>query len=201
MNLRTIVGRAFGLWWDDWVPFIALNAAWLMLQIPIVTGPPATAAVFAMARLTYNGEYWGPREAWAALRASFWPAWRWGLLNGVIVGVAVTNLLVYRQAASPSWQLLRVVWLLTTLAWLSLNLFYWPFWWSQKDQSMRATYSNCGRFVLLHPGLALSLAGFCLLLTLVSILTTLPFTAALTGWLALIGTTAVQESIKRQKAA
>ena len=45
-----VVGRAFKAWWREWPLLMLLNLAWLALQIPIVTGPPATAAMYVMAR-------------------------------------------------------------------------------------------------------------------------------------------------------
>jgi uncharacterized membrane protein YesL len=193
------IARAFRVWWEEWVIMLALNGVWLILQLTVVAGPPATAMVFAMAEKSYDGEYWGPRDAWLAFRRLFWPAWRWGLLNVFLIGVAVVNFLTYRQATAFIWQLLRTIWIITSFLWLTMNLLYWPFWLAQEDKRMRTVYQNCGRFLLINPGPSLVLGLFALLLALVSMASAIPLVAGLMAWLALLGVSAVRQSLNLQK--
>jgi uncharacterized membrane protein YesL len=178
---------------------LMLNAAWFLLQLPLITSAPATAMVYALVQQSYDGEYWGPRQAWQALRALFWPAWRWGVVNAAVLLVIASNLAVYWNTPGALWTFLRLVWFVGLGLWVALNLFYWPFWLAQEDRSMRTTYANCGRFLLLNPGPAAVLVLLCLLLALFSVVTTLPFTLALACWLALIGVTAVQRALDLEK--
>ena len=194
-----VIRRAFGVWWNEWIVMIVLNAAWLLLQLPVITSAPATAVVYAMAQKSYDGEYWGPHDAWDALWHLFWPAWRWGLLNGLFLLVVGFNLAAYRNDTAPLWGILRLIWLATLVIWLALNLFYWPFWLAQSDKSMRTTYANCGRFLLLNPWPALLLVVFSVMLAAISVATMLPFSLALICWLALIGIAAVQRSLALHK--
>ena len=64
---------------------------------------------------------------------------------------------------------------------------------------MRTTYENCGRFILQNPGPALFLVIFCAILLIASILTTLPILIGMVSLLALIGTTAVRNSLELQQ--
>ena len=191
----SIISTSFRLWWDDLVVMLLLNAAWFLLQLPVVTGPPATAAVYAMIQKRVEGDYWGPREAWDALRRLFWPAWQWGVLNLVVWFVGLVNLFVYWRTPGALWFLLRLLWIGGLTIWLMLNLFYWPFWLAQADKSLRTTYANCARFLLRHPLSALFLTAVSVALTAVSLITTLPFTLGLICWLALMGVVAVQQSL------
>lgn len=195
----SILRRAFRLWWDEWVVFLVLNAAWFLLQLPIITGPPATAALFAMVSESHGGVYWGPRDAWAAFRRLFWPAWRWGLPNLILLAIAVFNFVVYWDSPGLTWALFRLIWTVTLFVWFGLNLVYWPFWLAQEDKSLRTTYANAARFFLLNPvsGPLLVLVTF--ILTLVSLILTLPFTLALACWLASIATVAVQQSLEQRR--
>lgn len=190
-----VIGRSFRIWWDQWFILTLLNIGWFVAQLLLVTGPPATAVLYTMTRRTVDGDFWDQREVWAAFRRLFWPAWRWGVLNAVVIGVAAFNLLAYDPAAGGVWRLLRAVWIGGLVVWGSLNLFYWPFWLAQADKSMRTTYANCGRFLLLHVWPAPLLVAFCAALTVASVLTTLPFTLALMVWLALLAETAVRQSL------
>jgi hypothetical protein len=199
MNPFAVIARAFLLWWDELVIMLALNTIWLLLQVPLITGPPATAMVYALLDKSANGEYWGVRDGWEAFRRLFWPAWRWGALNLLLLGVAAFNFLAYRDAPGFGWQTLRVIWAITTATWLIMNLFYWPFWLAQADKSMRLTYFNCLKFLALNPlaavVFALAVAG----LLYVSLVTALPIAAGLMCWLGLIGVVAVRQAIARRK--
>jgi uncharacterized membrane protein YesL len=192
-----VFGRAFSLWWHEVLMLTVLNVAWLALQVPVVTGPPATAAMAAMARRVADGEPIGPREAWRALRQMFWPAWGWGLLNGLIFIVVVSNFAAYGSAPGLLWAILRIAWGTIAALWFALNLFYWPFWLAQSDRRLVTTLHNAALLLLKSPGLGLTLLLLCAMLIVVSIGVTLPLAVALSAWLALIGVLAVDVALKR----
>jgi hypothetical protein len=187
--------RAFKLWWDEWFVLTVLHIGWFLAQFLIVTGPPATAVLYSMVRRSLDGDYWDHREVGEALRQLFWPAWRWAGLNLLVGGMVLFNLLVYQDNDGGIWPVLRAVWIVALVLWGSLNLFYWPFWLAQSDKSMRTTYANCGRFLLLNIWQAPLIVFICAVLAVVSVLTTLPFTLARFVWLALLAETAVQQSM------
>jgi len=191
----SIIGRAFRLWWREFMLLIFFNLLWLALQIPIVTGPPATAAMYAIARQLADGELIEPRHGLQALRRMFAPAWVWGAINLLIVGVLVGNFWLYQSATGRLWTGLRLVWGVIALGWFAVNLFYWPFWLAQEQHSLQLTFRNSFLFLAKRPGLALTLMLISALLIVVSVLTTLPLAAALMAWLALIGVLAVEEAL------
>jgi len=174
---------------------IFFNLIWLALQIPIVTGPPATAAMYVIARQLADGELIEPRHGLNALRRMFAPAWVWGALNLLIVGAVVGNFWFYQSATGWLWIGLRLVWGVIALGWFAINLFYWPFWLAQEQHSLGLTFRNSFLFLAKRPGLALTLMLMSALLIVVSVLTTLPLATALMAWLALIGVLAVEEAL------
>ena len=192
----SIIGQAFRLWWREFMLLIFFNLLWLALQIPIVTGPPATAAMYAIARRLADGEFIEPRHGLEALRRMFTPAWVWGVTNLLIVGVLVGNFWLYQSATGWLWTGLRLGWGAIALGWFTVNLFYWPFWLAQDQRSPMLTFRNSFLFLAKQPGLALTLMLISALLIVVSVLTTLPLAAALMAWLALIGVLAVDEALK-----
>jgi hypothetical protein len=191
----SILGQAFRLWWQEFMLLIFFNLIWLALQIPIVTGPPATAAMYVIARQLADGELIEPRHGLNALRRMFAPAWIWGFLNLLIVGAVVGNFWFYQSATGWLWIGLRLVWGVIALGWFAINLFYWPFWLAQEQHSLQLTFRNSFLFLAKRPGLALTLMLMSALLIVVSVLTTLPLAAALMAWLALIGVLAVEEAL------
>ena len=150
MRPTSIVAAATRRAWDEYMSVLVISAAWLMAQVLVIPGPPATAMLFAMARATHDGVFWSTADALAAFRALFWPAWRWGLPNLLVIGIGLYNISVFWNVPGV-WAGLRWLWLAGLLVWLGLNLFYWPFYLAATDRSWRNTYANCGRFWLLHP--------------------------------------------------
>ena len=93
------------------------------------------------------------------------------------------------------WSVLRLVWLLVLLAWLGLNLFFWPLYLSAEDRSLRNTWANCARFWLLHPGTALVVFAVSLIMGIAAVGTLLPVVLGFGFWLALTAETAVRRSL------
>ena len=191
----SVVARAFRLWWRDFALLVILNLAWLALQIPIFTGPPATAAVYVLARRLAREETVRPRDVWVAMQALFWPAWRWGALNIVIVAVIVVNFAAYREASGGLWTALRLVWGTAALLWCAVNLVYWPFWLAQEDKRLTTTLRNGLLLYLKAPGFGLTLLLVCALIIGLSVSTTIPAAAGLMVWLALISVLAVETEL------
>jgi hypothetical protein len=190
-----LTGRAFQLWWHELFMLTFFNIAWLALQIPLVTGPPATAAMYVIAGSMADGDSLYPLKGWAALRRMFLPAIRWGVMNFIIILVVVGNFWAYRAQVGAGWTILRFVWGMISVAWFGVNLFYWPFWLAQEQRSTRITLRNALLFHAKNPGFAMTLTLISALLIVVSVLTTLPLAVALMAWLSLIGVLAIGEEL------
>ena len=195
MNPFRILIGASRLWWREWIGMILLNILWLALQVPIVTGPPATAVLYAITRKVHDDETWEMQELWLEMRRLFWPAWRWALPNLLVGGALVWNFYAFQAATGGAWVALRLVWGTLLVLWFLLNLFYWPFWLAQSEKSVWLTYANCGRFLMRHPWSGLLLGGTAVAVLLLSLRFILPLSAGAVCWLALVGVTAVAHSL------
>jgi uncharacterized membrane protein YesL len=194
--LRLLVAAA-GRVWDEYASVLLLSALWLLAQVLIVPGPPATATLFDMARATRQGQFWSAADAWVAFREHFWPAWRWGLPNLLVFGLGLYNLSVFWNVPGV-WATLRWVWLAVLLVWLGLNLFYWPFYLAATDRSLRNTYANCARFWLLSPATAAVLTVVAVVVGIAGVSTLLPVVLGVVFWLALAAEMAVSQSLEVQ---
>ncbi len=197
MNPFSILAFALRRWWDEYISVLLISALWLPAQVLIIPGPPATATLFALARRTYDGEYWNARDAWATFKALFVPAWLWALPNIAVIGLALYNISTFWNVPGGVWSGLRLLWVAGLLVWLALNLFYWPFWLAAADKSMRNTYANCARFWLLHPGAAFILFLVCLIAGAVSLPFALPLVLGIVFLIALVAETAVRRSLEQ----
>jgi hypothetical protein len=191
----TIVSEAFHLWWSHGVSLALLNFLWFISLPLLLPAPPATAVVYTICHRLYRGELWDLRDLWPLFRRLFWPAWQWALLNGAFWLITAINFASYAGQSGAFWLLLRLLWGGLALLWLVLNFTFWPFWLAQADRSLQNTYLNAARFLLLNPFTAVGLVVLAVLLTVVSLVATLPFALALMSWLALLGITAVQRAM------
>ena len=191
-----VIAFAVRRMWDEYISVLLISAAWLPAQVLIVTGPPATAMLFAMTQKTHDGIYWSAADAWSAFRQLFVPAWKWAIPNLAFAGVALYNLTAFWSLPGGAWAALRLLWFLGLVGWLALNLYFWPFWLAAADKSFRNTYANCARFWLLHPPAALAVFVICLIIGLVSLPFALPIALGAVFLIAMISTTAVRRSLQ-----
>lgn len=191
-----IIGRAIRYWYDELYLLMFLNLAWFLLQLPIVTAPVATATMYVVAQKVVDKEYLELRPILIDLRKMFLPGLTWGIANIVVVGVTVVNFIAYQNMFGTIWSILRIAWGCIALAWISANLFYWPFWLVQTDRRMLTTYRNSFVFLLKNPGFGFSVVALSIVLIILCVLTTLPLIVLLISWLALIGVLAVDEGLK-----
>lgn len=195
----SLIKRSVALWWHELILLTFFNVLWFLLQILIITGPPATASMYVMARRVVKDELIHPRDGWVALRRVFLPAWKWGVVNFILIAVLVINFWGYRAVVGQGWVMIRLLWALIAFGWFILNLFYWPFWLAQADRRMVNTYRNSLVLLLKMPAFALTLAAISAALMVGSVLLSLPLVIGVMAWLALIGTLAVEEALKETR--
>lgn len=195
-----VVGRALRLWYGEVFILILFNLAWLALQAPVITGPPATAAMYCIARRVAAGELISVRDGSDALRQMFWPGLKWGLMNLVMVAAVVGNFWFYQNAEGALWIVVRLIWGMVAVGWLAVNIFYWPFWLVQATPGIRPTLFNGLLILAKRPIFALIIVLLTLLIGVGGALLTLPLAAVSMAWIALIGVLAVEEEIARVRA-
>jgi hypothetical protein len=191
----SLIKRTLILWWGELILLTFFNVVWFLLQLLIITGPPATAAMYVIARRVVDGEFIIPGDMWSALRQVFWPAWKWGLINLVLIAIVIINFWGYWGIAGQSWAIMRLLWMVIALGWFALNLFYWPFWLIQSDRRMVNTYRNVLVLLLKMPIFSLTLAVISAFLIMGSVVLSLPLVAVLMVWLTLIGVLTVDQAL------
>ncbi len=180
----SIVKQALRLWWRNAVHIAFFNALWVALQVLIVTGPPATAAMYVIAQSLIDGEHVTPRDLWLTTRRMFAPAWKWGALNLIVLGIVAVNFWLSRAQTGDLWLALRVFWGVVTVIWWSLNILYWPLWLAEEDQSVRNTLRNGLVLLVRSPGLVLSTLVLTVVSFAVSVVAVIPFVNAVMIWAA-----------------
>lgn len=95
-----VIGKSIVDWWDSWFDLVAAVLVWLVAQITIVFGPPATFGLVYTAHALINGESLGAKGIIEGGRKYFSKSWLWALLNILVVAIIYTNFYFYGQMDS-----------------------------------------------------------------------------------------------------
>lgn len=160
--------RAISLWWREFAFLVLLNFIWLVCQVTIVLGAPATAALVYVARRVIDGELIDLGDFWYGLRENFAAGLKWGIAQVLVYGVLAFNLWYYGGRSGLIALSLRYAWTIMALIWFAINLHFWPLHFEQIDRRFRTTLGNASKMALLNPNqtivytlAALVLIGFC----------------------------------------
>ena len=79
--VRLAFTRAAQDWYYGLIPFGVMNFFWLLSVLTVVAGPPATAAMLAVARDAATEQGGEPRLFFPYVKQYFWRAWKFGLVT------------------------------------------------------------------------------------------------------------------------
>jgi hypothetical protein len=181
---------------DDLFTTAVTHLLWLVLTLPIITAPPAAVALFYVANRKAHGEVTDVGDFFLALRRYFWPAWRWGLANALLVFFLIGDLvLTGRLSQSPVARLIQGFYLVLLLIWLFLQLYALPFLLEQAEPSLRQAWRNAAVMLGKNVGFSLALAAALAVVLLLSTLFFLVVVAAGGLLVALIANHAVLDRL------
>ncbi len=129
--------------WQDLFTTAACNLMWLLCSLAVVTGPPATMALFYVGNRLAHGEPTDIGDFITGLRRYFWVGWRWGVINLALLFLLVGDILLTgRLSASPAGRLAQGLYLACLAAWLLLQLYTLPFLFEQETPGLRLALRN-----------------------------------------------------------
>ena len=191
-NVWSVLRAALRDTWDDLLTTAVCNLLWLFLSLFIVTGPPATVALFYYANQLAHGEPTGVGDFLRAMRRYFVPGWRWGLINGGMVFLLAGDVIITGRLSQSAGARLAQGFFLTALsAWLLLQLYTLPFLFEQETPSVRLALRNGAAMLGMNIPFSVVLS---LLLSSILLLGTFLFMLSLAAggvFLALVGNHAV----------
>ncbi len=116
--------------------YIWSNLLWIILSLPIVTAPAAWAGLVKMSYDSYHS----PSANMSAVWSGFKEHWRHGLmlfvLNFLIVGINLNNLLDYGTRPELIFIPLRAIWLLVLFYWFTIQLYMWVLYYEMETPTL-----------------------------------------------------------------
>lgn len=144
-----IVGMAFRDVWQELWTILIVHLLFLLGNILILTGPPVTLALFFYGNRIAHGEVANERDFLDAVRQYWRPAWRWGFVNLIVIGLLVGDyLLLGRMNIDPNtMQFIQGLYLTLLAFWSLLQLFALPFLFEQNQPVVFQALRNATVFI------------------------------------------------------
>lgn len=184
--------------WDDMFTLMLCNLLWLLAQILIIPGPPATAALFTVTNRAAHGSFARVSDFWAAFKSLFWESWKWGALNLLAILILGVAALFYGSGgfAPPTGYMLVSANLMLLGIWLFAQLFAFPFWLEQVDKRIWLAVRNA--LVSLAVNLPITLTALLMTAAVLGLTAAFPVLTGLmtASFLTLLGNTIVVAQVE-----
>lgn len=193
-----VVRAALRQTWADVFTTLVVNLLWVFFNLLIVTGPPATMALFYVGNRIARGEPTDPGDFIGALQRYFGAGWRWGAVNLFIVFFLVGDfVLTGRLLPGENGRVIQGFYLTLLLIWLFLQLYVLPLLWEQERPEVRLALRNGAVMLGRNVGFSLTLAGLVAAVLLMGAALFMVAMAAGGVFLALVGNHAVMNRLER----
>jgi len=172
------------IWADLWTT-LACNLTWLIANMLVVTGPPATLALVHCPNRLAHDDVADLGDFWNAFKRYWGHAWRWGSINLAVTFFLVMDVILTGQLSRGMWSpYLQGLYLVLLAGWLILQFFSLPFLFEQRTMSLRQTRRKGMVLMLSKPGFALLMVlalGLVLIVGTNAFMLTLMFGAVFIG--------------------
>ena len=161
--LRIMRASLGDIWADMWTALVC-DLIWLLSVVLILPGPPVTLALVYFANRRAHEDLTDLKDLWHGFRLYWKPAWRWGILNLLILSLLVGDFyLTGRSDPASPLRFIQSFYLAVVLVWLMVQFYALPFLIEQEQPSLRQALRNGA--VMLGQNIVFSVCfGFGLLL-------------------------------------
>jgi hypothetical protein len=144
-----VLNLAFRNIWQEFWTILIVNLLFLVANILVIPGPPATLALFYYSNRIAHGEIATERDFIHAIRQYWGPAWRWGALNLFVIGLLTGDYYLIERLTENTQLAAFIQGLYVTLlgGWLVLQLFTLPFLLEQERPLVVQALRNAMLFV------------------------------------------------------
>jgi uncharacterized membrane protein YesL len=192
-----VLRLAFRDWWGNWLHLSVLNVVWVLGWASVAFGPPVTLAAYAYVVRLVRGDEMTVAEFLREVRANFGRGWAWALPHLVLVPVFLVNMRFFEGFDGAWARVLELATVALLAGWLLVQLYALPYLFVQERRSLPLAWRNATYTLLASPAYGLALGVAVLAVVLVSVqLRVLAFVVT-PVLLALIGTHAVLERLRR----
>lgn len=159
MALKILAFAFQDIWQELWTILI-IHLLFLFANLLVIPGPPATLALFYYGNRIAHGEVATERDFLHAIRQYWSPAWRWGFINLLLIGLLTgDSYLIGKMVENPDLgYFVQGLYIALLGVWLLLQIFALPFLFEQNQPSVLQALRNGAIFIGKNLGFVLVLA-------------------------------------------
>ncbi len=173
-------------YYEEMFRLVGANLLWLLLAVPIITLPPATAGMFCLTNRIAHHRSVELRLFFAGMKQYFFKSWLLALLNAAVLGLLYVNLRFYGQMLAGQWAaIVQGLFLGLMVLWCLMQLYVFPMLLEQEEPRLLLALRNAAFMAFASPLTALVLGVLVALLAAASAALALPFAVALMAVVAL----------------
>jgi uncharacterized membrane protein YesL len=188
--------------WDELFLLALMNIVTMLLAIPVITFPPALAALWHVANRVADGTAIHWSDYGDGLRRYFLKSWGLALINILILVIILTNIWFYGPTNNPlsisekitPW--LQGFFIVVGLLWLIYQMYPLAMLLEQTDQRLHIALRNSFILVIANPLFTLVLAVFILVVVAVSTYLVAPWILVTWALIAVVINKAVKHMLK-----
>jgi uncharacterized membrane protein YesL len=194
------MGIAFGVLWaalkdyyEEMFTLVGANLLWVLLAIPVITLPPATAGMFYLTNHIARHKSIEFRMFFEGFRKYLWKSYALTLLNLAAAVLFWVNLHFYgSQFGDQQWAVIvRGLFVGLAVMWCLIQIYVFPMLLEQEEPRLLLALRNAAFLTFASPITSLTLAVLMVVVAALSVGLTLPFAVAMMAVLCLMANGAV----------
>jgi hypothetical protein len=190
-----VIGRACIDWWDSWFDLLGVVVVWLLAQLTIVFGPPATFGLYHVVYHLVNGESLGIRGLIDGGRKYFGVAWLWNIINLAMLITLYFNVTFYSQFTTDWRYFLQFLFIILIFIWLSGQFYALPFFHEQVEARILISLRSGVLMALAAPFFTFLLMVVAAVLVVLCGILVLPIFLGIPAIVPILGARAVQNRL------
>ena len=191
-----MIGKAFSLWWGDWVNQVMVSLVAVIFSITIILAPAALLGIFQEADDLVNGTRTGIAGWWKGFKANFARSLLWGFVSLIVFAILGANIWFYYSMDTTWSPLLVGIFSILFLAWYQVQFYTLGFLFNQNEKNLRLAWKNSILTILGAPFFNLIIGSFVLLLSILSFGLILPLMVGTPALLTLLSLLAVRNRLE-----
>ena len=192
-----VFGKSVVDWWDGWMDFEIMGVVWLIAQVTVILGPPATFGVYyAVNTLIRTGENIGLRGAIDGARKYFLRGLAWGAMNWAVLIISFINMSFYFNLQTQIGLIALIFIAFVTALWLIVQFYAVPFYMAQEQEKIFLAFRNGLYLALASPLFTLGLMIFVLVIIALSVVFVIPAFLALPMLVPVLATRALYDRLE-----
>ncbi|MCJ7694230.1 MAG: DUF624 domain-containing protein [Anaerolineaceae bacterium] len=191
-----VIGKAFSLWWDDWVNQVLVSLAATLLGLTIVLAPAALMGLLQETQDLSNDLRTGLMGFWKGFKKNFWTSLLWGLITLIVFAIIVINIWFYYNIQTVWAPLLVVLFIILFFFWYIIQFFALGYFFEQEDKSLSLAWKNSILTILAAPFFTFIIAILVIIFSIISFGLILPMMVGMPALLSLLSILSIRNRLQ-----